>query len=76
VISPSLDNVIFASAEYNFMFNLNTIIAKYRKKFPEIDIEIFKKMLWGDYYFNHERKRFTRKAEIGNKKRAFVEFVL
>lgn len=32
--------------------------------------------MWGDYYFNHETKSFSKKPPIGSKKRVFVEFVL
>jgi len=32
-----LNNVIFASAEYSFMFSLDSMVEKYRNKFNTID---------------------------------------
>lgn len=33
-------------------------------------------MLWGDYYFNREERKFTRQASKDYNKRAFVEFIM
>lgn len=37
---------------------------------------MFKKILWGDYFFNPENKKFSKKPPMGSKKRTFVEFIL
>lgn len=72
VISPTLNNVVFASAEYSFMFSLESMVEKYASKFKGVDPELFKKILWGDYYYNGEEKKFSRKPPAGTKKRTFV----
>jgi hypothetical protein len=54
------------------MFSLETITNKYRARFANVDAEIFKKILWGDYYFNNETKKFSKKPMLGTKKRTFV----
>lgn len=48
------------------------MVEKYLMKFKSIDYELFKKMLWGDYYFDSQTKKFTRKSQTGIRKRAFV----
>lgn len=52
------------------------MVSKYRNKFKLIDTDIFKKVLWGDYYFNSETKKFSRNPPTAHRKRAFVEFIL
>lgn len=37
VISPVLNNVVFASAEYSFMFSVNSMVERYVKRFPSFD---------------------------------------
>lgn len=49
---------------------------KYQEKFRSVDIRTFSKLLWGDYYFNHETKKFTRSSTPEFNKRTFVEFIL
>ena len=76
VISPLHNNVLFASAEYSIMFNLSSFAAKYQSIFPAVDSAKFSALLWGDYYFNKETRKFQRKPTEGERKRTFVEFVL
>lgn len=76
LISPTLNNVVFAAAEYSFMFSIDTMVSKYRNKFKLIDTELFKKVLWGDYYFNAETKKFSKNPPSAHRRRAFVEFIL
>lgn len=52
LLSPLHDNVLFASAEYSFMFSLQSFAAKYQQIFREVDVGRFASVLWGDYYFN------------------------
>lgn len=75
-LSPLHDNVLFASAEYSFMFSLRSFAAKYQQIFKEVDSLRFSSLLWGDYYFNRETRKFQRKPQEGERKRTFVEFVL
>ena len=51
---------------------------KYKEKFSNVDTEVFKNILWGDYYFNRETRKFQRKPQPPpqDRKRTFVEFVL
>lgn len=51
-ISPLLNNVVFAAAEYGFIFSLEMMAKKYQQTFPAVDPNVFKSILWGDYYFN------------------------
>lgn len=57
------------------MFSIESFVEKYRSKFPSIEPNIFKKLLWGDYYFDSENKKFSKKAQSAYRKRAFVEFI-
>ncbi len=52
LISPISNNVIFSSAEYSFMFSLESMAKKYKEVFPKVDESLFKNILWGDYYFH------------------------
>ncbi len=49
---------------------------KYQQRFKSVDIHTFSKVLWGDYYFNAESKKFTRTSSPEYNKRTFVEFIL
>jgi U5 small nuclear ribonucleoprotein component len=75
-ISPLHNNVLFASAEYSFMFSLPSFAAKYRTIFPGVDSAKFSSLLWGDYYFNRETRKFQRTPPAGERKRTFVEYIL
>ena len=54
------------------MFSLDTMVQKYVEKNPNIDSRTFKKLLWGDYYFNHETKKFRKKPDQEFRTRTFV----
>lgn len=73
-ISPALNNVVFAAAEYGFIFNLELMARKYQERFPSVDPSAFKGILWGDYYFNRETRKFQRTSQPSpqDKKRTFV----
>lgn len=51
---------------------------KYQERFPAVDPNVFKSILWGDYYFNRETRKFQRTAQPPpqDRKRTFVEFIL
>lgn len=75
-MSPLKGNVIFSSNEYGFFFSLKSFAEKYTERYPALNSETFTKVLWGNFYFDKESRRFVRKLESAEKKRAFVEFIL
>eukprot|EP00466_Bigelowiella_natans_P016450 jgi/Bigna1/72256/fgenesh1_pg.19_\ len=75
-ISPELGNVCFASAEYGWLFTLESyakIYSDYHENFDEKDLT---KRLWGDTYLHKKKRVFRPKPESSKNKRTFVEFVL
>lgn len=52
LISPALNNVVFAATEYAFIFSIELMARKYKQRFAGVDPHVFKSILWGDYYFN------------------------
>lgn len=58
------------------MFTIESMVEKYQSKFKYVDKQTFAKILWGDYYFHPETKKFNKKPPPGNKKRTFVQFIL
>ena len=58
------------------MFSLQSMVEKYRARFPNMEPRTFKQLLWGDYYFNSENRKFSKKPQATYRKRAFVEFIL
>ena len=47
---------------------------KYKEKYSNVDTNVFKNILWGDYYFNRENRKFQRKPQPPpqDRKRTFV----
>ena len=76
---PSRGNVIFGSAIDNWAFRLERFSVLYAKKLG-IQESRFRKVLWGDYYFDTKNKRVIgqkqREKEKRNLKPMFVQFVL
>jgi len=76
-ISPELGNVCFASAEYGWLFTLDSfsnIYADYHGSFSAKD---FAKRLWGNIFLHKKKRVFRPKPENSkNNKRTFTEFVL
>ncbi|KAI3645628.1 hypothetical protein MP228_008556 [Amoeboaphelidium protococcarum] len=84
-VSPELNNVLFASAQYGFMFTLSSFASIYatrcwQKVAKNLNLEEFTRRLWGDLYYNQESRKFTRQQRIegqGKKlERSFVNFIL
>lgn len=75
-LSPLKNNVIFGCNEYEFFFSLDTFAGKYADRFPAVRPDIFRKVLWGNYFFNKETRKIERKRSSSDMKRTFVEFVL
>jgi len=47
---------------------------RYQQIFPGVDSRQFKSILWGDYYFNRENRKFQRTPQPPpqDRKRTFV----
>lgn len=60
ILSPLSGNVIFASGEYGIIFSLDSFSKRYQDIFPTVDSKVFRSLLWGDYYFNRETRKFQR----------------
>lgn len=57
-VSPLLNNVLFASSKYSFCFSLDSYSKMY-SSMMKIDHNFLFKILWGNYYFNSEEKKFN-----------------
>ncbi|KAI1631862.1 P-loop containing nucleoside triphosphate hydrolase protein [Biscogniauxia mediterranea] len=77
-LSPEKGNVLFACSEMGWCFTLQSFAKMYADSFPGVNAEEFAKRLWGDIYFNPQKRTFSRKPlpnELGAK-RSFIKFVL
>jgi len=43
------------------MFSLSSFAHKYKERFPDVIPEKFAMLLWGDFYFNKETRKFQNK---------------
>lgn len=76
LISPELNNLLFASADLNFSFSLKSFATLYADRYGmDIDAVAFSKRLWGDVYFDEELNKFTTKSSK-ELKRSFIHFIL
>ncbi|KAJ1981745.1 U5 small nuclear ribonucleoprotein component [Dimargaris verticillata] len=76
-LSPELGNVCFASSLGGWCFSLTTFARFYAETWDlALPIADFARRLWGDVYFNAERKTFHRKSQRGRMERSFVHFIL
>ncbi|KAI3640514.1 hypothetical protein MIR68_001392 [Amoeboaphelidium protococcarum] len=84
-ISPELNNVLFASAQYGSMFTLSSFASIYatrcwQKGSKNLNLQEFTRRLWGDLYYNQDSRKFTRQQRLeGQSKkleRSFVHFIL
>ena len=72
-VSPDSNNVVFASSDLNFCFNLRSFAQLYSNRLGvHIDLDSFAKRLWGDVYYNKDTNRFTNNGET----RSFIYFIL
>ncbi len=74
-LSPLLGNVIFGASLYSFVFSLKSFSEMYAYTY-KMDKNIFERILWGNYYFDREKKKFLSKPTKEFSKRTFVEFIL
>ncbi|KXH53598.1 elongation factor Tu GTP binding domain-containing protein [Colletotrichum simmondsii] len=75
-ISPEKGNVLFACTDMGWCFTLQSFAKMYADTYGGINTEDFAKRLWGDIYFNPEKRNFTRKPLEPRSSRSFVNFVL
>eukprot|EP00123_Amoebidium_parasiticum_P017644 comp23931_c0_seq1/m.42254 comp23931_c0_seq1/g.42254 ORF comp23931_c0_seq1/g.42254 comp23931_c0_seq1/m.42254 type:complete len:789 (-) comp23931_c0_seq1:227-2593(-) len=76
-VSPLLGNVLFASATSSWSFTIQSFAKLYAESFGGgLDHKEFAKRLWGDVYFNPQKRTFSKKPTGTASKRTFVEFVL
>lgn len=75
-LSPERGNVAFASAQMGWCFTLKTFASMYADTYGSFDVEEFAKRLWGNIYFDKEKRKFTRKPSDVESKRSFVHFIL
>ncbi|KAJ7024393.1 Calreticulin family-domain-containing protein [Mycena alexandri] len=74
-LSPENGNVAFASTDMNWCFTLRSFAQMYADTYGSLDVASFADRLWGDIYFNSDRK-FTRKQDDPESNRTFVHFIL
>ncbi|EAR95586.1 elongation factor G domain protein (macronuclear) [Tetrahymena thermophila SB210] len=74
-VSPLLGNVCFGSTAYGFVFSIQSFAEMYSKSYG-IQKDFFTKLLWGNYYFNSDTRKFMNKPTKDFNKRCFVEFIL
>ena len=75
VVSPLLNNIIFASSRYNICFSLYSFALLYASKHKGVDAKEFARRLWGDIYYDPDTRKFSRKQVQGSQ-RTFTYFIL
>ncbi|TIA79617.1 hypothetical protein E3P96_03679 [Wallemia ichthyophaga] len=74
-LSPELGNVAFASTDMHWSFTLQSFSQMYADTFGSFDVNAFAARLWGNIFFDAEKRKFVKKAPQGSP-RSFVHFVL
>ncbi|WOO77859.1 U5 small nuclear ribonucleoprotein component [Vanrija pseudolonga] len=75
-LSPERGNVAFASTQMGWCFTLDTFAAMYADAFGALDVGEFAQRLWGNIFFDAEKRKFTRNPADVESKRSFVHFIL
>ncbi|KAF8433490.1 Calreticulin family-domain-containing protein [Boletus edulis BED1] len=75
-LSPENGNVAFGSTDMAWCFTLRSFAQMYADTYGSLDVSAFADRLWGDIYYNHETRKFTRKASDPEQSRTFVHFIL
>ena len=57
-------------------FTLRSFAAMYSDTYGSVDVDELAVRLWGNIYFDPERRKFTRKPADVETKRSFVHFIL
>ena len=75
-VSPEKGNVAFACTSMDWIFTLPSFAQMYADSYGGLEPQAFAQRLWGDIFFNPQSRKFTRKAQTKDSKRAFVNFIL
>ncbi|KAL1919373.1 uncharacterized protein VTP21DRAFT_2066 [Calcarisporiella thermophila] len=76
-LSPERGNVCFASAYAGWCFTLKSFAKIYADAYPSVSADEFAKRLWGDIYFDADKRTFRRRPSSStDDKRTFVHFIL
>ena len=77
ILSPLNGNVIFASSEYHVCFSVKSFADVYHTHFGGgFNSKEFAKRLWGDQYFDQEKRTFSKKPVTADTSRTFIQFIL
>jgi len=77
LLSPIKQNVIFASPEFSFCFSLQTFAEIYSDTHGRsFQSKQLAQRLWGDIYFNPEKRRFQKTKSGPESQRSFVQWIL
>ncbi|KAI8057091.1 P-loop containing nucleoside triphosphate hydrolase protein [Syncephalis plumigaleata] len=76
-LSPEKGNVCFAASQMDWCFSLTSFAKMYADMYAStMVVDDFARRLWGDIYFNSEKRSFSRKPLESGAKRSFVHFIL
>lgn len=75
-ISPEKGNVLFACTDFGWCFTLQSFAKMYADTYGDINTEDLAKRMWGDVFYNPQKRSFTRKPVEERSARSFVHFVL
>lgn len=75
-LSPEMGNVLFACTSMGWCFTLQSFAQMYSDSYGGVNSEEFARRLWGDIYFNPQKRTFTRKPIEEGAKRSFVNFIM
>ena len=77
LISPLKKNIIFASPEFSFCFNLHTFAQIYSDSHgSSFQASKLAERLWGDVYFNPKTRKFQKTKSSSESVRSFVQWIL
>lgn len=75
-VSPLKGTVVFSSALFGISFTLGSFARMYAANNGNLDGDALRQRLWGDVYYNPERRTFSKKPAGPAGVRSFVHFVL
>ncbi|KAJ2891119.1 hypothetical protein MKZ38_000913 [Zalerion maritima] len=75
-VSPERGNVLFACTDMGWCFTLQSFAKMYADTYQGVDTNEFARRLWGDVYFNPEKRTFARKPPQDGMVRTFIKFVM